>query len=269
MGLFNKLFDKKANEPFIPSDEAVAIMDRLGCPCEVIESGRLTSAQVMALYRDALADGRREGFVPLIIIPSDTLLETLDLHGDDCHSQGLNTVEARQKIIEQADRADAEVILRERYREAMDFGDDSALRESDVIGEIAEGNPLHEFISLKAYGGGDGLCPECILAKIPAANSCQLPAWVPMGGFNDCPHPHEQVAIFRYWNLSFGAHPAVVGYDTWECFVERPPADDKAAMALALEQMAYAPDIVFQGIESIGALADSLRDTPVWFFWWD
>ena len=49
----------------------------------------------------------------------------------------------------------------------------------------------------------------------------------------------------------------------------RPPADRKAALALAGEQQAYCLDIVEQGVGSTAALAATLLEAPVWYFWWD
>ena len=38
---------------------------------------------------------------------------------------------------------------------------------------------------------------------------------------------------------------------------------------LALEQYAYCNDIVDQGVETIGRLADGLSKSFYWYFWWD
>ena len=43
----------------------------------------------------------------------------------------------------------------------------------------------------------------------------------------------------------------------------------KARYALAREQFAYCDDIVTQGVGSIDALADGLRGSKSWYFWWD
>ena len=47
--------------------------------------------------------------------------------------------------------------------------------------------------------------------------------------------------------------------------------DTAIAMELAMEQYAFCPDAVDQGPEdaSIGWLADTLRQSDKWFFWWD
>ena len=42
-------------------------------------------------------------------------------------------------------------------------------------------------------------------------------------------------------------------------------------MALAAEQYGFCPDVIDQGPEdaTVGALADSLRQSAFWYFWWD
>ena len=41
------------------------------------------------------------------------------------------------------------------------------------------------------------------------------------------------------------------------------------ALDLALEQYAYCSDIVDQGVEPVGRLADGLAKSSYWYFWWD
>jgi hypothetical protein len=62
---------------------------------------------------------------------------------------------------------------------------------------------------------------------------------------------------------------ACVSGDVIEMTVARPPMTKEAAMELAKEQFLYCPDIVYQGTESVEALAAGLLDARVWFFWWD
>ena len=42
-------------------------------------------------------------------------------------------------------------------------------------------------------------------------------------------------------------------------------------MEVALEQYGFCPDVVDQGPEdaTVGSLADGLRQSKVWYFWWD
>lgn len=89
------------------------------------------------------------------------------------------------------------------------------------------------------------------------------------GGWNGCPGPEAHVAVHRHWRERFGAEPIAISDAVVECCVARPAADRKAALALAAEQQAYCPDIVEQGVSSTAALAATLLEAPVWYFWWD
>lgn len=109
---------------------------------------------------------------------------------------------------------------------------------------------------------------ECVLAKIPVKNPWEIFAWFPFGGWNECPAPEEMLWIGKYWYEKYGAVPAVMTRDVLE-FSAHPIRDKSAAMGLALEQFAFCSDIVFQGVDTIGCLADSLTESSVWYFWWD
>ena len=95
------------------------------------------------------------------------------------------------------------------------------------------------------------------------------PTWFPMGGFNECPLPEEQVAIFKYWYEKYGAAPALVTHDVWELYVENPPNTQEEAESLAWEQYGFCSDIVWQGIGTVNGLAGTLIHSSVWYFWWD
>ena len=71
------------------------------------------------------------------------------------------------------------------------------------------------------------------------------------------------------WERRYGAEVVSMTGSFVEMTVSRPPLDRERAMALAREQYLYCGDIVWQGTESLEALAASLIDAPVWYFWWD
>ena len=114
--------------------------------------------------------------------------------------------------------------------------------------------------------------PELVIAKVPAKHSWELPAWIPMGGFNSCPTPAEQVAVFKYWNEKYGAVPGVVTGANWELELTEPPLTDADAEVLAEEQFAFCEDNVIQagdGWGTIRAQASALKGSTTWQFWWD
>jgi len=113
------------------------------------------------------------------------------------------------------------------------------------------------------------LKPLMFIGLVELTEPAELFARLGYGGWNDCPGPEVHVALHRQWRERFGAEPIAVTGDVVECWVNQPPSDRKAALALATEQAAYCADIVEQGAGSVAALAATLLEAPVWYFWWD
>ncbi|MFC4099139.1 DUF4253 domain-containing protein [Paenibacillus xanthanilyticus] len=244
------IFDRFKNKPDA-HDPLHAIIAKLGCECQII---REHDAQgVMTQYRQALAEGEREGFTPLIIVPSDTIVD---------HVVMMSNEHDREAILARANELDAVALLKKLVSESMPEEEEEEL---DIMGEFAvEEAALHHFVSIPQV-----LHQDILLAKIPTRNPWEAAAWVPMGGFNACPMPEEQVAVFKYWYEKYGARPGLVTSDVWELVVENPPRTQEEAAHLALEQFGFCGDIVWQGVGSVNALAGSLLDSPYWYFWWD
>ena len=110
---------------------------------------------------------------------------------------------------------------------------------------------------------------KVIIGMIPVAETWKVPAYLKVGGWNECPLPEEHVAIFKRWHEQYGAEIACVTGDVIECTISRPPANKQDAMTLAKEQYVFCPDIVDQGVETIENLGATLLNAPVWYFWWD
>ncbi len=110
---------------------------------------------------------------------------------------------------------------------------------------------------------------EIYIALVPVAKSWMVPAFLKIGDWNDCPTAPEHTAIFKYWHECYGITVAAITRDVIELEIERPPTTKEQALRLAEEQFLYCPDIVYQGTETIAALAATLLNGRVWFFWWD
>jgi hypothetical protein len=267
MGFIRRLLKgRRAPEPpAAPSVEAEAIMVRLDCPCRWICTDGLNPEDVTELYKTHLAEGQEGGFIPLMVLPSPLLAEMLEMQAERESNMGLTPAESRRRMIDAAARIDTAALIRRRYEAALppepDFSDNS------LMGAMADGNPLHSFVSVRDIAA-QRLVPELILADIPTRQPAHLPAWLPMGSYLSGPSPEEQIALFAHWQEHFGCLPAVVSCDSWECYVTRPPISTAVALGLAKEQMAFCPELVYQGMGTLGALAHSLLDAPVWCFWW-
>ncbi len=142
-------------------------------------------------------------------------------------------------------------------------------RDREFMGEMEGGEPLDTLTSFVSFSG-NGI-EETILFEIPAENPWEVIAWMPMGGWNECPDASEMMEICRYWYEKYGAVPAAFSHDTLEFVLDRAAGDEKTSWEIAKEHYAFCPDRVDQGTESgtLGEVADSIRLSTVWYFWWD
>lgn len=247
------------------TDACTRITGYLNCDYEVF-TGRKDEEELMERFYKLQAQGKKEGFSPLFIIPDETLAEAFELFLEDNEQEdsAAGMAAGISEVIKQADALDAEQFMRERRE---DYQEDQP-EDASLVGEFMIMEPTTE-LTLRDID--DNVFPEIILAKIPA-KAPDLAAWAPMGGFNDCPAPAEQVAVFRHWQKKYGAVPAIVSYDVWQLTVEHPPLTEAESEEAAWEHYAFCYDIVMQAPDefaSIRALASNLKGSTVWGFWWD
>lgn len=247
MGIFDKFKKKKEKK-----DNIEEIITKLDCDCSIIEENDVEG--VMTRYHQALIAGKKEGYTPLIIIPSEMMLEIVDSEADKEYSN-----DNQESIIAKAKDIDVKELLKRLLEEVMPLEEDE-----DITGEFSTEEQLNHFLSIE-----DIINRKIIIAKIPTDKPWEVAAWVPMGGFNECPMPEEQVAVFKYWYEKYGATPALVTPDVWELFVENPPTTQDESEILAWEQFGFCGDIVWQGAGTVNSLAGSLINSSVWYFWWD
>lgn len=248
MGIFDKFKMKKEKNDYI--EEIIA---KLGCDCWIIDEK--DANDVMTRYRQALIEGKKEGYTPLIIIPSEMMLEIVDHEADQEYSN-----DDRESIIEKVKDIDVKELLKRLLDEVMPLEEE----DDDITGEFSIEEQVNDFLTIEEV-----INKKIIIAKIPTDKPWEVAAWVPMGGFNECPMPEEQVAVFKYWYEKYGAIPALVTTDVWELFVENPPKTQEESEILAWEQFGFCADIVWQGVGTVNFLAGTLKNSSVWYFWWD
>jgi len=110
---------------------------------------------------------------------------------------------------------------------------------------------------------------EVFIATLPTLQSPAIPVHLRFGYWNSCPAPHIHMGLARYWGERFGAKIVALTSDTVEYVVARPPETDEQALELAWQQYFYCADIVDQGVGSVATLAQALRRSTRWYFWWD
>lgn len=249
-------------------------IDYLDCYCEVFEP-MLDDEEINESYFSALEKGRKEGFFPVLIMPDETLWECLLMNSDpdrdqreDDGADQLAVDTYRQKILAFTlpdGRKCVDGMINERREDAKE---DGFVWEEDVMGEVAGGEPLHQFLSYWNYE--TRFTEPVIMAHIPVSNPWEVFAYLPFGGWNECPDTLELMAVSKYWYETYQAVPAALSHDQLEYYVPETVAG-QAAEELALEQYAFCPDRVDQCGEecTIGELADCLSKSTIWYFWWD
>lgn len=253
-------FDKKKPENTEKVSEfARQLMDMLGCPCEHFPKDSNIDV-IMSAYNEAFAKREMGGYTPLIIVIDDTLLEVV---GEFAHTHA-ELLANQEKMLGSEPINARKWFVDKLTEEKNDFGEDW----NDVVGTL-EKNPEDKsngFLGIVNYSTKKS--EECILAKIPTEKPWGVFAWLPFGGWNECPMPEEILWIAKYWYETRGAIPAVMTRDVLE-FSAAPVKNETDAMYLALEQFAFCNDIVFQGVDTIGRLAGMLMQSSAWYFWWD
>lgn len=139
-------------------------------------------------------------------------------------------------------------------------------QDNDDIDEEPEGGFDNNRYS--SYWNTDtNMTHPLILARIPVTEPWKIFAYLPFGNWNDCPANPELMAISKYWYEEYGAVPGTFTSDQLEYELPAPVPEDRA-MEAAIQQYAFCPDMD-QSCDGIGSLADTLRQSRIWYFWWD
>lgn len=107
------------------------------------------------------------------------------------------------------------------------------------------------------------------IGLVPTAENAAVFGHLQYGGWNECPLAEEHIAVARYWHSTRGAEVISASSDIVEYRVARPPTTREDAMALALEHFTYCSDCIYQGHDTLSALAAVLMKSRYWYFWWD
>ena len=111
--------------------------------------------------------------------------------------------------------------------------------------------------------------PQVWLVLVPASAGWLVPgllAWG--GGVNAEVMGDEHASVLRRWAATYGAELVGLTGATLTLRVLRPPQTDDDALGSAVEAFLYCPDAVWQGTETLDALADRQRGAH-WSYWWD
>lgn len=211
-------------------------------------------AKVMELFEIMRADGKNKGYTPVIIIEDEhgLMSENIRFAEEDYGSYE----EFIKTSLEYYEKIDVQSFFKEK-RESYE-------KEGLIQGK--PGDMIYEE-SNSVYLGEKG--ENVFIAKIPTTKPYEVFAYIPMGGFNECPDNATHIALAKYWFEMNGAYPICIGSDTIQFMLDEPIKDKELLEKVAMEQYLYCGDIVWQGVETVKNLENSLGNSKVWYFWWD
>ena len=271
---------RKTSEPEVysedePSDLAEAMMEYLDCECTYFPS-MTDDDPIMSAYNYAKMESVKEGFVPVLIKADDEILwECLimnsdpDSDGEDDYTFDPDKVAEYRKKMLSAPVENSKAVLEEMIGQRKEEAEDDDMDwDEEILGEMEGGYDNRRFSSY--WNSDNNMTYPLILAKIPVKNPWEIFAYLPFGGWNECSDTPELMAVANYWFEQHGAVPAAMSHDELEFLLPAPVPEEKA-MDAAVELYGFCPDVIDQGPEdaTVGALADVLRQSTVWYFWWD
>ena len=257
-----------------PSELAQAIASYLDCECEYFPP-MSNNEPIMAAYSYACRLAPREGFVPMLITVDETLWECLILNSDPdndgAEGYGFDpkaVADYRKQQLSQP-VPDGKTVLSELIGDRKEEAEDDELDwNKEVLGDMDGGEANNSLTGFWDYSTKKTY--PLILAKIPVKNPWEVFAYLPFGAWNECPDTPSLMAAAKHWYEKYGAVPAVMTHDELELVLPKPVSGEDA-MEVALEQYGFCPDVTDWGREdaTVGCLADTLRQSTVWYFWWD
>jgi hypothetical protein len=232
------------------------IIEILSCECEVI-GPQEDSRVILEAYKKAKEEGVQSGFTPVILVPDERLLELM------------KAADQPEYYLEEAKKHNGKDILDGYLQEIKDCLKKQGEPWEEVVNTVERGQEIDEFIGYMPDDWNETL--DVILAKIPTTHPWEVFAWVPMGGWNECPPTEYMIAVMKYWYETYKFRPVVITADMIEGSVPEKPESEEEATQIGIEHYAFCPDLIEQccGDATIGQWADTLMKSNIWFFWWD
>ncbi len=266
------MVDTKALEQEIP-ELAQAMMDYLGCECTFFAPST-DDAPILQALKEAKAQAQQGGYVPMLIAVDETLFDCLIMNSDegneDMYEFDKDSVASYRKQHLSLSLGNGKDTLNKMLDVSMAYAkEDDIDWDTEIVGTMEGGDESEDGDSFGGYWDyDDKRTLPLILAKIPVKHPWEVFAYVPFGNWNECPDTQVLMEVSKYWFEKYGAIPAVITHDVLEFDLPEAIAKD-VAMEVALEQYVFCEDIVSQGTETVGALADTLWRSKHWYFWWD
>ena len=222
-----------------------------GCRITVIDSNTRDAMQV---WQDAYKRDQGNGYYPVILEVDDYYCDFLDEESENTDDSSFRKWRHDALCCQPLD---GKQILSGRINEQKaDYTEEEW--QEEMVGDDAEYDPENEL-----HIGSD----ELWLVEVPVEHPWQVFAYIPMGGWDDCPKPEEQMAIAKYWQEQYDAKVIHISGNLVEYILPHPVKSDN--LQLAEEQYSYCPDFIEENYETLKTLENILSKASLWYFWWD
>ena len=262
--MFENIFKRKQRaqkQSTRPSELAGKMIAKLKFPHRVFSAGT-DYMLIMKAYEESEAEGKKRGFIP-VLVPVDPVLEAyLEMMEEDDYSVEEN--------IKNASSETGKRFLEQRYQEYLvDYEEDFDSGEEELIGTYDD-EPEKLDHCTAIFELGSQRTVETIMFEVPTSNPWELVAYIPFGGWNECPEADMMVSVCKYWFEKYGAVPVTISHDVLEMSVPE-CVSETDSLNLAKEHYAFTPDRVDQctRTSTISEVAASLYVSKIWYFWWD
>ena len=261
-------------KPENSTDLREALKKYLGCSCCFfpIES---SADELNKAFGEAKDRGKSAGTIPVLLALDARLMEHLLLYfnplSKDCDFDSDEVVKYRRSMLNQQLRPGKEIFDEKMDTLRKDAEIDDYIMREVMTDELEEGSVYSGFINCWDTWNIDRRRRRAewiALVEIPVKNPWEVFAFLPFGGWNECPETLELMSVSKYWYEQYGAVLSAMSADELEFIIEA-PVSMEAAVRLAKEQYLFCPDIVDQGVGTTGALANSIYRSVYWYFWWD
>jgi len=227
----------------------------IDCPYRYYDT--VSSDKLLKDYNESLERGKIEGFIPIIIDVNDALL--MDIEFNHKYIEKIRTM--RKELIDNASSYEGKRWLDETLKE---YQEDSEHYQKILGIPSDKGYEIQKLVLEEKY---------VLLAEVPVSEPWQLLTWFPFSYYNNCPDNKTLANVGKYWFEQYGAVPTFIAHNMLGMTVPQPVSDTQS-LNLAKEQYAFCPNrfevsYIQTILQTIHALADSLRKSTVWNFRWE
>ncbi len=265
----NQRFDE---ETLLPDQTAIKLKNYLDCDCVYFPAMK-DDDPFLTAYRYAFRQGKKDGYVPVLIRADDEdlvncLFDNAAPGVDNPLLILKNIKEFREKMLKEPVKdgkayLDKRIAIRKQQAEEyeLDWAEEII---SKMTGGFDQSRPF------SCWNNETHLSYPLMLAKIPVENPWEIFAYLPFGNWHDCPDTPDLMAVAKYWYEKYQAVPAVMTNEELEFLLPEPVPKDQA-LDLAVEHYGFCENVIDQAPaeQTLGALADILWRSRLWYFWWE